>query len=769
MSGPTYVRIGADVVELTQKKAVAKAELQDLEQQLRSLAAQMNAAGATANAELKAGLLTIATDTARARAEVALLNKEMRESNASSFSSFRNGIRESLEPLENLTRLTMAFAPALEVAFLGREMLESIEKMADLGAQLEKLHQQTGVAVETLSGLHYAAEQEEVSAESLDTAIKRLGKSIQESLKEPSGNAASAFHAMGISQDFLREHSNDLLTILLKMADAFHDHADGAQADAIAMATLGRGGVEMIPVLRQGSEEIGRQIEKQKELGNQITGPMAVAMKQHGDALKDMKESWHGMWLEWDNNVIPGLTKLYEGLTKSFQVMKAFPSLLAAGSKLNSGRLSGGETAGPGQGNMVDAPVPTARPEPPKAEFGNIGKPKEKSDRASKDFTAQWKYELDQQLIAQQMFGQQAEAFELQFWQQKLVIAQAGGKDYASTVRQITSTIYQLESQQNRQQLEDQRRAEAEKKRAVDEGYRNFRAAIEAEREAASGNIAEQLRLDQELVDRARQLYGQDAANFQDALRRKTADMRQQVEQQMQPYRRLVSTIGNSFDQMFQGLLQGQMSFRQAMARLTLSLIADFGRMAIRSVEEWALAKLKEVLITEQTEAAKTAATAAGAASQTAVHTAAAAEGKAAQAVAGSASVFADANKAAAGAYAAVAGIPYVGPILAPIAAATAFGAVLAFDVFSAEGGMDIGSGVNPMTQLHEKEMVLPAHLAEGVRNMTDSGGAGGGDVVQFHYHPPEGGKGNHREHARDMVDEFNHAVRIGKIKLKRA
>jgi hypothetical protein len=38
--------------------------------------------------------------------------------------------------------------------------------------------------------------------------------------------------------------------------------------------------------------------------------------------------------------------------------------------------------------------------------------------------------------------------------------------------------------------------------------------------------------------------------------------------------------------------------------------------------------------------------------------------------------------------------------------------------LISARGGADIGSGVNPMAQLHEEEMVLPAHIANPLRSM---------------------------------------------------
>jgi hypothetical protein len=47
----------------------------------------------------------------------------------------------------------------------------------------------------------------------------------------------------------------------------------------------------------------------------------------------------------------------------------------------------------------------------------------------------------------------------------------------------------------------------------------------------------------------------------------------------------------------------------------------------------------------------------------------------------------------------------------------------------SASQGYDVPSGINPMTQLHHDEMVLPQDLANNVRNMT----GGGGMTVNIH------------------------------------
>jgi lambda family phage tail tape measure protein len=50
-------------------------------------------------------------------------------------------------------------------------------------------------------------------------------------------------------------------------------------------------------------------------------------------------------------------------------------------------------------------------------------------------------------------------------------------------------------------------------------------------------------------------------------------------------------------------------------------------------------------------------------------------------------------------------------------------------DIMSAAGGYDIPSGVNPLTQLHEKEMVLPAPQADVIRGLTGKPSPGSGDV----------------------------------------
>lgn len=103
--------------------------------------------------------------------------------------------------------------------------------------------------------------------------------------------------------------------------------------------------------------------------------------------------------------------------------------------------------------------------------------------------------------------------------------------------------------------------------------------------------------------------------------------------------------------------------------------------------------------------------------------------------------------EAMAGAFKAMVSIPYVGPVLAVAAGASALALVggLAGKIKSARGGYDIPAGVNPVTQLHEEEMVLPKQHANTIRALgrsmsgggamaepTAAGGAGGATTVNI-------------------------------------
>lgn len=185
--------------------------------------------------------------------------------------------------------------------------------------------------------------------------------------------------------------------------------------------------------------------------------------------------------------------------------------------------------------------------------------------------------------------------------------------------------------------------------------------------------------------------------------------------------------------QAFSAMLSRTQNFRQAMNGFFKSMGQTFIRemvtkplagMMQRMVQESAIYKMifgtKESL--ETAAAAKTAAT---------------------KATETTAVVGSNAVQAASGAAASQASIPYVGPILAVAAMAAMMAAVMGLmggggssttttttRIPSAAGGWDIPAGINPLTQLHENEMVLPAEHAQTIREMAGQSGGDNSTII---------------------------------------
>lgn len=176
-------------------------------------------------------------------------------------------------------------------------------------------------------------------------------------------------------------------------------------------------------------------------------------------------------------------------------------------------------------------------------------------------------------------------------------------------------------------------------------------------------------------------------------------------------------------------------------------------------------------------ETVKTAAVVAGETTKTATKMAAAASGSAMELASGSAQIMNSASKAAAGAYAATAGIPIVGPVLAPIAAGVAFAAVAAFNTLTS---LDVGAWNVPHDMpayIHQGESVVPKTFAQGMRenltaNSSTSSSTQSNSSIQLHYSPQIQGSQSKSmdqllsDQPKAMIRWINGMVRDGHLRI---
>lgn len=407
----------------------------------------------------------------------------------------------------------------------------------------------------------------------------------------------------------------------------------------------------------------------------------------------------------------------------------------------------------------------------PRQGTGTTGDLPTKKPKAGPDEVSEWREQLQQKLEDEKSFFGDSKAEELAFWQDKLSLTKEKSKEWLAVRHEIYALEKSLATQERSEQLEA---VQAETQVAVD-GEKNRLAVMTdaiAEREAQVRAAAQrgQITARQEYADIAalenekilqqkasadaiyqiqlkglkdrEALYSSDPVNFakvqkaeeileqqhQDQITKIVADgaraQRKITDDNLTAAQRTmmgwVSPIVNAWSQGVQGMIAGTQSFRQAIANIGSAILSDFMGWISKKVEMWIVG-----------EATQTGATVAGNATRTASELVAHTTGLAIHATATLAHIAMDAARAAAGAYAAIAGIPIIGPVLAPIAAGVALAAVvkLGQSMFSAEGGWGEVPADGMQTVLHRKEMVLPASIATPLRAMIGGGQAPGGAV----------------------------------------
>jgi hypothetical protein len=233
---------------------------------------------------------------------------------------------------------------------------------------------------------------------------------------------------------------------------------------------------------------------------------------------------------------------------------------------------------------------------------------------------------------------------------------------------------------------------------------------------------------------------------------------RQQTMESQSNWSGMLGSIQSSWTGGLNGILSGTMSTQGLLQGIFGSIGSAFiENMVTKPLMAWMFG-----------ETAKTGATVAGVGVRTAAEAGGAAMSVAIWGAATMKNIIASAWQAMAGAFAAMSAIPIIGPVLgvAAAAAAGAFVFGLVKNVASAEGGYDIPAGTNPMTQLHEQEMVLPKQYANVIRQAANGDGQlGGGGTYHYNDYSGRMTPADIRRNARAFAEEMQKMRRNGAIK----
>ena len=183
------------------------------------------------------------------------------------------------------------------IAALGKEMLLmdaaqlalfglAAREFGKMGADLKDFSDRTGIAVEPLSELAFAATHGGSTVEDLDSALGKMAKTLS-AADEESKKAVAALAALGIQVEDLQGLSPD--EQFSRLAEAITDLEDPNKKAAAAMEVFGKAGRKLLPMLA----ELDDLRKKGREMGVVWTQEMVDRADAFDDSLQHIGQQLH--------------------------------------------------------------------------------------------------------------------------------------------------------------------------------------------------------------------------------------------------------------------------------------------------------------------------------------------------------------------------------------------------------------------------------------------------------------------------------------------
>lgn len=233
---------------------------------------------------------------------------------------------------ESALNLKGVFAGALGAISAGA-IASSFKSVLDGADSMGKLSQATGVAVEQLSGLNYAAKLSDVDTNTLGNSLKKLAKNAVDTANG-TGEAKDAFAALGISVKDSSGKMRGTGELFGQLSDKFAGLEDGTEKTALAMQVFGKSGAQLIPLLNEGSAGLARASKEAELFGLIISEELSDNAQALNDNLTRLSSAVQGSMIQAFSATVPVVGELSEMMV---EFVKDTEAVKSAGEAANTG------------------------------------------------------------------------------------------------------------------------------------------------------------------------------------------------------------------------------------------------------------------------------------------------------------------------------------------------------------------------------------------------------------------------------------------------
>ena len=190
-------------------------------------------------------------------------------------------------------------------AFAAYQIKEFVQRTIEGALELKHAAVIAGTTAEKLQSLQFAAEVSEVPVEALSMGLMRLQRAMFASGNGAMG-AGAAFKAFGLNQkDLAKMDSTEAFTAV---AQAISDVKNPAEQTALAMKIFGRGGAQLLPLMKKGSEGIAELRGEVVKLGGGFSQEYIEKAEKTHEASVKLQMTWRSLSVLLTDRLVPALT-----------------------------------------------------------------------------------------------------------------------------------------------------------------------------------------------------------------------------------------------------------------------------------------------------------------------------------------------------------------------------------------------------------------------------------------------------------------------------
>lgn len=210
----------------------------------------------------------------------------------------------------------MGAAVAAGVVAAGAAFAAMAKNAIDQADEMNDLSVKLGMSTEKLSAYAYAAKMSGASTDAVTTGVQKLSSNLMDAARGQ-GAAKDAFAALGISVKGANGQIKDNDTIMREVADKFAGFEDGAAKTALAVDIFGRSGADLIPMLNEGAAGLDAMQGEASRLGLVLDEKTAKAAGAFNDKVDLMKAAVGGAVARVTAEMLPAMNSIADKFVKA--------------------------------------------------------------------------------------------------------------------------------------------------------------------------------------------------------------------------------------------------------------------------------------------------------------------------------------------------------------------------------------------------------------------------------------------------------------------